>query len=449
MIEKILIANRGEIAVRIIRACREMGIETVAVYSEADKEALHTQLADEAVCIGPAQASESYLNMQNLISAALVSGADAIHPGFGFLSENAKFAELCEQCEITFIGPDSKVIGKMGNKTEARATMIAAGIPVIRGTNGAVLDLEEGKKEAARIGYPVIIKAALGGGGKGMRTAQSEEEFESCFVTARKEAEKAFGDGTMYIEHFVEHPRHIEFQILADSYGNIVHLGERDCSIQRNHQKMVEESPSAALDEKTRQQMGEMAVKAARAVGYTNAGTVEFLLDKNKNFYFMEVNTRIQVEHGVTEMMTGVDLIKEQIKIASGEHLAIKQQDVKLSGAAIEMRINAENPYKKFAPCPGKISDLHIPGGNEVRIDTAVYTGYTIPPFYDSMIMKIIVHDKDRRQAINKMKSVLGEVVIDGITTNRDFQYEICNNKRFETGDITTDFIAQEFPDFI
>lgn len=449
MIEKILIANRGEIAVRIIRACREMGIETVAVYSEADKEALHTQLADEAVCIGPAQASESYLNMQNLISAALVSGADAIHPGFGFLSENAKFAELCEQCEITFIGPDSKVIGKMGNKTEARATMIAAGIPVIRGTNGAVLDLEEGKKEAARIGYPVIIKAALGGGGKGMRTAQSEEEFESCFVTARKEAEKAFGDGTMYIEHFVEHPRHIEFQILADSYGNIVHLGERDCSIQRNHQKMVEESPSAALDEKTRQQMGEMAVKAARAVGYTNAGTVEFLLDKNKNFYFMEVNTRIQVEHGVTEMMTGVDLIKEQIKIASGEHLAIKQQDVKLSGAAIEMRINAENPYKKFAPCPGKISDLHIPGGNEVRVDTAVYTGYTIPPFYDSMIMKIIVHDKDRRQAINKMKSVLGEVVIDGITTNRDFQYEICNNKRFETGDITTDFIAQEFPDFI
>ena len=291
MIEKILIANRGEIAVRIIRACREMGIETVAVYSEADKEALHTQLADEAVCIGPAQASESYLNMQNLISAALVSGADAIHPGFGFLSENAKFAELCEQCEITFIGPDSKVIGKMGNKTEARATMIAAGIPVIRGTNGAVLDLEEGKKEAARIGYPVIIKAALGGGGKGMRTAQSEEEFESCFVTARKEAEKAFGDGTMYIEHFVEHPRHIEFQILADSYGNIVHLGERDCSIQRNHQKMIEECPCAALSDELRKKMGETAVKAARAAGYTNAGTVEFLLEKDGTFYFMEMNT--------------------------------------------------------------------------------------------------------------------------------------------------------------
>ncbi|HBM34305.1 MAG TPA: acetyl-CoA carboxylase biotin carboxylase subunit, partial [Lachnospiraceae bacterium] len=292
MIEKILIANRGEIAVRIIRACREMGIETVAVYSEADKEALHTQLADEAVCIGPAQASESYLNMQNLISAALVSGADAIHPGFGFLSENAKFAELCEQCEITFIGPDSKVIGKMGNKTEARATMIAAGIPVIRGTNGAVLDLEEGKKEAARIGYPVIIKAALGGGGKGMRTAQSEEEFESCFVTARKEAEKAFGDGTMYIEHFVEHPRHIEFQILADSYGNIVHLGERDCSIQRNHQKMIEESPCAVISDELRRRMGEAAVKAAKAAHYENAGTIEFLLEKSGKFYFMEMNTR-------------------------------------------------------------------------------------------------------------------------------------------------------------
>ena len=330
MIEKILIANRGEIAVRIIRACREMGIETVAVYSEADKEALHTQLADEAVCIGPAQASESYLNMQNLISAALVSGADAIHPGFGFLSENAKFAELCEQCEITFIGPDSKVIGKMGNKTEARATMIAAGIPVIRGTNGAVLDLEEGKKEAARIGYPVIIKAALGGGGKGMRTAQSEEEFESCFVTARKEAEKAFGDGTMYIEHFVEHPRHIEFQILADSYGNIVHLGERDCSIQRNHQKMIEECPCAALSDELRKKMGETAVKAARAAGYTNAGTVEFLLEKDGTFYFMEMNTRIQVEHPVTECVTGIDLIKEQIRIANGGELTFRQEDIGL-----------------------------------------------------------------------------------------------------------------------
>ena len=449
MIRKLLIANRGEIAVRVIRACREMGIASVAVYSEADKESLHVQLADEAVCIGPAPSSKSYLNMERIISAALVTGADAIHPGFGFLSENAAFAECCEKCGITFVGPPSSVIRSMGNKQEARNTMIKASVPVIPGTETSVYDGETGKKFAEEIGYPVMIKAALGGGGKGMRTAFSPEEFLRAFQTAQKEAIASFGDGTMYIEHFVENPRHIEFQILADKEGNVVHLGERDCSVQRNHQKMVEESPSAALDEKTRQQMGEMAVKAARAVGYSNAGTVEFLLDKNKNFYFMEVNTRIQVEHGVTEMMTGVDLIKEQIKIASGEHLAIKQQDVKLSGAAIEMRINAENPYKKFAPCPGKISDLHIPGGNEVRVDTAVYTGYTIPPFYDSMIMKIIVHDKDRRQAINKMKSVLGEVVIDGITTNRDFQYEICNNKRFETGDITTDFIAQEFPDFI
>ena len=449
MIEKILIANRGEIAVRIIRACREMGIETVAVYSEADKEALHTQLADEAVCIGPAQASESYLNMQNLISAALVSGADAIHPGFGFLSENAKFAELCEQCEITFIGPDSKVIGKMGNKTEARATMIAAGIPVIRGTNGAVLDLEEGKKEAARIGYPVIIKAALGGGGKGMRTAQSEEEFESCFVTARKEAEKAFGDGTMYIEHFVEHPRHIEFQILADSYGNIVHLGERDCSIQRNHQKMIEECPCAALSDELRKKMGEVAVKAAKAVNYENAGTIEFLLDKDKNFYFMEMNTRIQVEHPVTEMVSGIDLIKEQIRVAAGEPLSVSQEDIQIKGHAIECRINAENPKKHFMPCPGRITNVHIPGGNGVRVDTHIYNDYKVPANYDSMLMKLIVYDKDRASAIAKMRSALGEVIIEGIETNIDFQYEILENEAFQKGDTDTGFIEKYFPDYI
>ena len=442
MIEKILIANRGEIAVRIIRACREMGIETVAVYSEADKEALHTQLADEAVCIGPAQASESYLNMQNLISAALVSGADAIHPGFGFLSENAKFAELCEQCEITFIGPDSKVIGKMGNKTEARATMIAAGIPVIRGTNGAVLDLEEGKKEAARIGYPVIIKAALGGGGKGMRTAQSEEEFESCFVTARKEAEKAFGDGTMYLEHFVEHPRHIEFQILADKYGNVVHLGERDCSIQRNHQKMIEESPSEALTPELRQKMGEAAVKAAKAAHYTNAGTIEFLLEKSGAFYFMEMNTRIQVEHPVTEWVTGIDLIKEQIKIADGQRLKLQQKDIKITGHAIECRINAENPKKNFRPSPGKITDVHFPGGEGVRVDSAIYTGYEVPPYYDSMLAKLIVHADDREEAIRKMRSALGEVIIEGVDTNIDYQYEILNHKKFISGDIDVEFIG-------
>ena len=348
MFSKVLIANRGEIAVRIIRACREMGIRTVAVYSEADKDALHTQLADESVCIGKAQALDSYLNMERILSATVASGAEAIHPGFGFLSENSKFAELCDKCNITFIGPSAEVIEKTGNKQEARNTLIKAGVPVIPGTKEPVMDAGRGKEIAASIGYPVMIKAALGGGGKGMRAVYDEKDFEKEFNNAQREAINGFADGTMYIEKYIENPRHIEFQILADNYGNVIHLGERDCSIQRNHQKMVEESPSAALDEKTRQQMGEMAVKAARAVGYSNAGTVEFLLDKNKNFYFMEVNTRIQVEHGVTEMMTGVDLIKEQIKIASGEHLAIKQQDVKLSGAAIEMRINAENPYKKF-----------------------------------------------------------------------------------------------------
>lgn len=443
MIEKILIANRGEIAVRIIRACREMGIETVAVYSEADQEALHTQLADEAVCIGPAPASESYLNMQNLISAALVSGADAIHPGFGFLSENAKFAELCEQCEITFIGPDSKVIGKMGNKTEARATMEAAGVPVIRGTNGPVADAEQGKKEAERIGYPVIIKAALGGGGKGMRTAQNAEEFESCFMTARKEAEKAFGDGTMYIEHFVEHPRHIEFQILADSYGNIVHLGERDCSIQRNHQKMIEESPCAALSEELRGKMGKMAVKAAKAAGYTNAGTVEFLLEQDGSFYFMEMNTRIQVEHPVTECVTGIDLIKEQIRIADGGKLPFRQGEIEMKGHAIECRINAEIPERNFMPSAGRITDLHLPGGNGIRVDTAVYSGCEVLPYYDSMLAKLIVHGKDRKEAVDKMRSALGEVIIEGIGTNVDYQYQIAENEEFVSGNINVDFMRR------
>ena len=449
MFRKILIANRGEIAVRIIRACREMGIATVAVYSEADREALHTQLADEAVCIGPAAATDSYLNMEQILSACIATKADAIHPGFGFLSENSRFVEMCEKCNITFIGPTAEMMDKMGNKSQARLTMIEAGVPVVPGTKEPVYDAKRGAAMAEDIGYPVMIKASSGGGGKGMRIAFGPDDFEENFQVAQLESVRGFGDNTMYIEKYVQEPRHIEFQIMADKFGNVVQFGERDCSIQRNHQKMIEESPSVALTPELRRRMGDAAVRAAKAVHYESAGTIEFLLDKDKNFYFMEVNTRIQVEHGVTEMMTGVDLIKEQIKIASGEHLAIKQQDVKLSGAAIEMRINAENPYKKFAPCPGKISDLHIPGGNEVRVDTAVYTGYTIPPFYDSMIMKIIVHDKDRRQAINKMKSVLGEVVIDGITTNRDFQYEICNNKRFETGDITTDCIGQEFPDFI
>ena len=442
MIEKILIANRGEIAVRVIRACREMGIRTVAVYSEADKDALHTQLADEAVCIGPAPSAESYLNMQNIISATLVSGADAIHPGFGFLSENRKFAELCEQCKITYIGPDSKVISALGNKSVARNTMVEAGVPVIPGSKEPVYTVEEGEKIAGEIGYPIIVKAALGGGGKGMRVAQTPDEFQASFQTAQKEAQMAFGDGTMYLEHFVEHPRHIEFQILADKYGNVIHLGERDCSIQRNHQKMIEESPSEALTPELRQKMGEAAVKAAKAAHYTNAGTIEFLLEKSGAFYFMEMNTRIQVEHPVTEWVTGIDLIKEQIKIADGQRLKLQQKDIKITGHAIECRINAENPEKNFRPSPGKITDVHFPGGEGVRVDSAIYTGYEVPPYYDSMLAKLIVHADDREEAIRKMRSALGEVIIEGVDTNIDYQYEILNHKKFISGDIDVEFIG-------
>ncbi len=441
MIKKILIANRGEIAVRIIRACREMGIETVAVYSEADREALHTKLADEAVCIGPAPSSESYLSMDRIISATIVTGADAIHPGFGFLSENSKFAELCEQCSITFIGPGSDVIARLGNKQEARNTMTAAGVPVIPGTAEPIYDVESGKEAAAKIGYPVIIKAALGGGGKGMRTAAVPEEFESSFLTAQKESQMAFGDHTMYIEHFIQRPRHIEFQILADSFGNVIHLGERDCSIQRNHQKMIEESPSAALDEKLRQKMGEAAVKAAKAAGYVNAGTIEFLLEKNNNFYFMEMNTRIQVEHPVTEWVTGIDLVKEQIRIADGRKLSYSQEDVHLTGHSIECRINAENPAKGFRPSPGMVKDMYLPGGKGIRIDSAIYSGYTIPPYYDSMVAKLIVWAKNRKEAIAKMRSALGEIIIEGIDTNVDYQYEIINHPDYISGDIDIEFI--------
>ena len=439
-IKKVLIANRGEIAVRIIRACREMGIETVAVYSEADKEALHTQLADEAVCIGPAPSTESYLSMDRIISATIISGADAIHPGFGFLSENSRFAELCEQCNITFIGPKAEVIAKLGNKQEARNTMVAAGVPVIPGSKEPIYDAQSGAKVAEEVGYPVIVKAALGGGGKGMRVAQTPEEFESSFLTAQKETQMAFGDNTMYIEHFVEHPRHIEFQILADEYGHVIHLGERDCSIQRNHQKMIEESPSTALTEDLRRQMGEAAVKAA---GYVNAGTIEFLLEKNGNFYFMEMNTRIQVEHPVTEWVTGIDLIKEQIRIASGMELSYTQEDVKLTGHAIECRINAENPEKGFRPSPGTITDIYLPGGKGIRIDSAIYSGYTIPPYYDSMIAKLIVWAKNRGEAIRKMQSALGEIIIEGIDTNVDYQYEILNNPDYIAGNIDIEFIEE------
>ena len=445
MINKLLIANRGEIAVRIIRACRELGIKTVAVYSQADAESLHTQLADESICIGKAPSQDSYLNMERILSATIATGADAIHPGFGFLSENSKFASLCEKCNITFVGPSSDIIAKMGNKSEARNTMKAAGIPIVEGTDSPLYDALKAKEYADAIGYPVMIKAALGGGGKGMRVVYEPDEFISSFNNAQQETIKGFADNSMYIEKYIEHPRHVEFQILADNYGNVIHLGERDCSIQRRHQKMIEESPSIAIDEKTRKAMGDMAVKAAKAVGYTNAGTVEFLLDKNNNFYFIEINTRIQVEHGVTELVTGIDLIKEQLRIASGNRLEYSQKDIQLRGHAIEVRINAENPDKNFAPCPGNIDVLHIPGGNGVRIDTAVYTGYRIPPFYDSMILKVMAYDKDRKSAINKLRSVLGEIIIEGVTTNLDFQYDILNNNNFIEGRINTDFIKDNY----
>ena len=445
MINKLLIANRGEIAVRIIRACRELGIKTVAVYSQADAESLHTQLADESICIGKAPSQDSYLNMERILSATIATGADAIHPGFGFLSENSKFASLCEKCNITFVGPSSDIIAKMGNKSEARNTMKAARIPIVEGTDSPLYDALKAKEYADAIGYPVMIKAALGGGGKGMRVVYEPDEFIASFNNAQQETIKGFADNSMYIEKYIEHPRHVEFQILADNYGNVIHLGERDCSIQRRHQKMIEESPSIAIDEKTRKAMGDMAVKAAKAVGYTNAGTVEFLLDKNNNFYFIEINTRIQVEHGVTELVTGIDLIKEQLRIASGNRLEYSQKDIQLRGHAIEVRINAENPDRNFAPCPGNIDVLHIPGGNGVRIDTAVYTGYRIPPFYDSMILKVMAYDKDRKSAINKLRSVLGEIIIEGVTTNLDFQYDILNNNNFIEGRINTDFIKDNY----
>ncbi len=441
MFQKVLIANRGEIAVRIIRALREMGIKSVAVYSEIDKDSLHVQLADEAICIGPSDLSESYLNMERIISATIAGGAEAIHPGFGFLSENAKFVEMCERCNIKVIGPSSVVISNMGNKSEARNTMVKAGVPVIPGTDHIITDVEEGKKFADEAGYPVIIKATLGGGGKGMRIAWSADEFNEKFETAQMESQNAFGDNGMYIEKYIQNPRHIEFQIIADKYGNVVHLGERDCTIQRNHQKMIEESPSMAISEELREEMGSTAIRAAKAAGYENAGTIEFLLDKDNHYYFMEMNTRIQVEHPVTEMVTGIDLIKEQILIADGQELSVTQSDISINGHAIECRINAEDPQKGFRPCPGKIDYLHIPGGNDIRVDTAIYEGYHIPPNYDSMILKLIVHDKNRFAAIHKMQSALGELVINGVNTNIDFLFSIFSDSTFKNGEITTDYI--------
>lgn len=445
MFNKILIANRGEIAVRIIRACRERGIKTVAVYSEVDRDCLHTLLADEAICIGPAPSTQSYLNMERILTATVAMKADAIHPGFGFLSENARFAELCEKCNITFIGPSADIINKMGNKSEARKTMMEAGVPVVPGGKEAVHEVEEARLVAEKIGYPVMIKASSGGGGKGMRISRGSEDFDANFQNAQMESIKGFSDDTMYIEKYIEKPRHIEFQIMADKFGNVVHLGERDCSIQRRHQKVLEESPSAAISEELRRKMGETAVLAAKSVGYENAGTIEFLLDKHKNFYFMEMNTRIQVEHPVTELVSGLDLIKEQIRVAAGEPLSVTQKDVKITGHAIECRINAENPEKNFMPCPGLITNVHVPGGNGVRVDTHIYNDYKVPANYDSMLMKLIVHGKDRTEAIAKMRSALGELIIEGIETNVDFQFDILSHEAYQDGDIDTDFITKYF----
>lgn len=449
MFNKILIANRGEIAVRIIRACREMGIQTVAVYSEADRDCLHTLLADEAICIGPAPSTQSYLNMERILSATVAMKADAIHPGFGFLSENARFAELCSKCNITFIGPSAEIINRMGNKSEARKTMIEAGVPVVPGSKEAVYTAEDGLAMAKEIGFPVMIKASSGGGGKGMRISRSEEDFTEFFNAAQLESVKGFSDDTMYIEKYIEKPRHVEFQIMADKFGNVVHLGERDCSIQRRHQKVLEEAPCSVISPELRRQMGETAVRAAKSVGYENAGTIEFLLDKDKNFYFMEMNTRIQVEHPVTEMVSGLDLIKEQIRVAAGEPLSVTQDQVEIRGHAIECRINAENPQKHFMPCPGRIQTVHLPGGNGVRVDTHIYSDYKVPANYDSMLMKLIVYDKDRESAIAKMQSALGEVIIEGIETNINFQYEILENEAFRSGDTDTGFIEKYFPEYV
>ena len=421
MLKKVLVANRGEIAVRIIRACREMGIRTVAVYSEADKNALHKTLADEAVCIGPAPSNKSYLNIKAIIEAACLTGADSIHPGYGFLSENASFAKICEEIGIKFIGPSYKLIELLGNKSEAKKTMQKAGVPVILGSDGLVNSKEEAIEIAEKIKYPVMLKASAGGGGRGIRIAYSKSELEKEYDLVKQEAKISFNDDSIYLEKYIEEPRHVEIQVLADEHGNCIHLGERDCSIQRKNQKVIEETPCSVIDSKIREKMGQTAVKAVKEIGYTNAGTIEFLLDKNKDFYFMEMNTRVQVEHPVTEMVTDVDIIKEQIKIASGEKLSYKQKDIKVTGHSIEARINAENPDKNFMPCPGTITGLHLPGGNGIRVDTAIYAGYTVPPTYDSMIAKIIAHGKTREETITKLKCAVAELVVDGIQTNTDY----------------------------
>lgn len=445
MFKKVLIANRGEIAVRIIRACRELGIKTVAVYSTADKNSLHAQISDEAICIGSANSKDSYLNMKSIISACEITGADAVHPGFGFLSENPKFARMCQKCGITFIGPDAKSIEMLGDKAQAKKTMENAGVPVIKGSNGAVNSVEEALKIAEDIGYPVLVKASAGGGGRGIRRINNPKEMEEQITIAQQEALNFFGNRSVYIEKLILEPKHIEVQIMADNYGNVVYLGERDCSMQRRNQKVLEETPSPIMTPELRKKMGEDAVKSAKACGYKNAGTIEFLVDKDKNYYFMEMNTRIQVEHPITEAVTGIDLVKTQILVASGERLSFTQEDIHINGHSIECRINAENPELNFRPSPGKIEALHIPGGFGIRIDSAVYQGYTIPPYYDSMIAKLIVHAPDRDTAIKKMKWALAEFIVDGVDTNIDFQLKIINHKSFIEGKYTNSFLEKEF----
>ncbi|MED4751202.1 acetyl-CoA carboxylase biotin carboxylase subunit [Brevibacillus choshinensis] len=441
MFQKVLIANRGEIAVRVIRACRELGIRTVAVYSEADREALHVKMADEAYCIGPKVSKDSYLNIANIMSVATKVGADAIHPGYGFLAENADFAEICAACNITFIGPDPDAIVNMGDKSTAKDTMKTAGVPTVPGTEGLIEDVEDAVKTANEIGYPVMVKATAGGGGRGMRVAVDDEDLEKAIRQAQNEAKTAFGNPGVYLEKFVEGPRHVEIQVMADKHGNAVYLGERDCSIQRRHQKLIEEAPSPALSEELRKEMGEAAVAAAKAVAYHGAGTVEFLLDKHGKFYFMEMNTRIQVEHPVTELVTGFDLIKEQLTVAAGQPLSFTQEDIVLDGWAIECRINAENPAKNFMPSPGRITEYLAPGGFGVRVDSAAYSGYSIPPYYDSMIAKLIVWGKDRNEAIERMKRALGEFVVEGITTTIPFHLKVLEHEVFVSGHFDTKFL--------
>lgn len=444
MFKKILIANRGEIAVRVIRACREMGISTVAVYSDVDKEALHAQLADEAVCIGSAMPKDSYLNMANILSACVLTGADAIHPGFGFLSENSKFAKMCRECNIKFIGPDYETIDFIGDKAKAREIMKFSDVPVVPGYEGEIHDENHALELAKEIGYPIMIKASAGGGGKGIRIAFNDDEFLMGYKTAKAEAKACFGDDTLYLEKYIQKPKHIEFQILADEYGNVIHLGERECSMQRKNQKVLEEAPSNVLTEELRNKMGEIAKRAALAVDYKNAGTIEFLFDRDNNFYFMEMNTRIQVEHPITEMITGIDIVKEQIRIAAGEKLRFTQDDIKLRGHAIECRVNAEDPDHDFRPCPGKIEELCVPGGMGVRIDSAIYCGYKIPHCYDSMIAKVIAYGNDRNEAIVKMRRALSEFAVGGVKTNINFDLSILDTEEFLRGEYDTSFLAEK-----